>query len=225
MRAQQDISTTKENTMLNDTYEAASFDELIFENAETMDLLEQYATGGRYGNVLLHGSCGTGKTSAAKVIAQSSLSNVESLVHEYNGAEFERANFKSIKNELNWHRLNGEQYGYTIINELDILTPQLQHEVRAVMDEFGGRAGFIFTTNNLHNIQPAIKSRCEVVEITQLSANAVLNRAKYILAQEKVVIADAKLLAAIATCNGDMREIIRTLENVVLQLRRKRKAA
>ena len=211
--------------MLNDTYEAASFDELIFEDAKTRDLLEQYATGERYGNVLLHGTCGTGKTSAAKVIAQSSLSNDESLVHEYNGAEFERANFKSIKNELNWHRLNGEQYGYTIINELDILTPQLQHEVRAVMDDFRGRAGFIFTTNNLHSIQPAIKSRCEVVEITQLSANAVLRRAKYILAQENMIIADAKLLAAIATCNGDMRQIMRTLENIVLQLRRKRKAA
>lgn len=210
--------------MLNDKYKATSFDELIFENAATRDLLEQYAAGERYGNVLLHGTCGTGKTSAANVIAQNSMNDVESVVHEYNGAEFERANFKRIRNGLNWQRLNGEQYGYTIINELDILTPQLQHEVRAVIDDFRGRAGFIFTTNNLHNIQPAIKSRCEVVEITPLSANAVLNRAKYILAQENVVIADAKLLAAIATCNGDMREIIRTLENIVLKLRKKKAA-
>lgn len=211
--------------MLNDTYEAANFDGLIFEDAKTRDLLEQYATGDRYGNVLLHGRCGTGKTSAAKVIAQRSLSNFESPVCEYNGAEFEGANLKRIRNGLNWQRLNGEPYGYTIINELDILRPQLQHELRAVMDDSRGRAGFIFTTNNLHNIQPAIKSRCEVVEILSLSANAVLMRAQYILAQEDVIIEDAKLLVALASCNGDMREIIRTLENIVLRLRKGRKAA
>ena len=61
--------------MLNDTYEAATFDELIFEDAGTRDLLRHYATGGRYGNVLLYGACGTGKTSAASVIAQSSMSD------------------------------------------------------------------------------------------------------------------------------------------------------
>ena len=207
--------------MLNDTYEAASFDELIFEDAKTKDLLEQYATGERYGNVLLHGNCGTGKTSAAKVIAQSSLGDVAS---EYNGAEFEPANINRIRNGLNWQRLNDERYGYTIINELDILKPQLQHQVRAVMDDLGNRAGFIFTTNNLHSIQTAIKSRCEVVEFTQLSANAVLNRAKDILAQENVKISDAKLLTALATCNGDMREIMRTLERIVLKVRKKKAA-
>jgi len=211
--------------MLNNKYKPTNFGDLIFENAETRDLLEQYATGARHGNVLLYGAYGTGKTSAAKVVAQSSLSNGASAVDEYNGAEFERANFKRIKNGLQWYKIKGEPYGYTIINELDILSTQLQNELRAVMDDFGSDAGFIFTTNNRHNIEPAILSRCQSVEIAPLSANAMLSRAKYILKQENLTVADDKLLAALATCNGDMRETIRTLEDITLRLNKKQKAA
>lgn len=211
--------------MLRNKYEPTTFNELVFSDAAKRDTLEQYATGERYGNLLLHGTCGTGKTTAAKVIAQSSMIDIGSIIDEFNGAEFERKKFKRIKSGWDWQRLYGAQYGYCIFNELDMLSPQLQNEVRAAMDEFRGNAGFIFTTNNLHYVQAAIRSRCEVVEIAPITAGAMFNRAKYILAAENVAVDDKKLLAALATCKGDMREIERTLENIVQQLRKKKKAA
>lgn len=211
--------------MFNNKYEPTTFNELVFTDAVTRFLLEQYATGGRCGNVLLHGTYGTGKTTAANVIVKSAMKDSDWSTDEYHGAELNSKSFKRIIGGWDWQIANGAKYGYCIINELDMLMPLLQNEVRALMDNYKGIAGFIFTTNNLHNVQTAFKSRCEVVEIEPLTAASMLNRAKYILTAEGVTVDDKKLSTALATCDGDMRNIERTLENIVLRIRIKQQKA
>jgi replication-associated recombination protein RarA len=208
--------------MFGNTYEPTTFDELIFEDDNTRKTLAEYAAGRRAGNILLHGPYGSAKSTVARMIANESRTcadaNFDFGVDILNGANFESKRLPHIKR--NW-LLSGQKYAYAVIDEFDLVGNQKQSDVRMLMDDQGGKNGFIFTTNHLHRIDGAIESRCHVLKLPQLSPKALLPLCKRILVGEAITLADQDILKAIDHEKGDLRRVLRQLEHIVQEVRQR----
>jgi replication-associated recombination protein RarA len=202
--------------MFGNTYEPTTFDELIFEDDNTRKTLAEYAAGHRAGNILLHGPYGSAKSTVARMIATESRTCADAIfdfgVDILNGANFESKRLPQIKH--NW-LLSRQKYAYAVIDEFDRVSDSKQSDVRMLMDDQGGKNGFIFTTNHLHRIDGAIESRCHVLKLPQLSPNALLPLCKRILVGEAITLADEVILKAIQHEKGDLRRVLRQLEDLV----------
>jgi replication factor C subunit 3/5 len=114
--------------------------------------------------------------------------------------------------------LSGQAYAYAVIDEVDLLQSNDQSKLRALMDKYRGDHGFVFTTNNLHRVDGAIKSRCDVIEMPALTADTLLPLCKGILAQEGHQIDDQLILCVLQHAKGDIRTALKQLEEVIDQI-------
>lgn len=198
-------------------YAPKLFAELVFENDVTRKKLEQYALGQRTHNILLHGPYGSGKSAVAQVIAAQSRDVsagwFENLPHDtFNGAEFFADSLKRVENGWN---LSGQPFAYAVIDEFDMVHWTVQAKTRAVLDKYLGRHGLILTTNFLRHVDAAIQSRCDVIEMPAMSANALVPMCQRILTSEQVALSDAQVEQLITSRNGDLRGVLRYLERLV----------
>ena len=203
--------------MFAQQYAPKLFADLIFENDVTRKRLEQYASGQRTNNILLHGPYGSGKSAVAQVIATQSRDEdagwFENLPHDtFNGADFTADLLQKI--ERGWN-MSGQRFAYAVIDEFDLVHWTVQAKTRALMDTYLGRHGLILTTNFVQHVDAAIQSRCEVVEMPALSTLAVLPLCQRILKSEGVALSDDKVERLISSENGDLRRVMRQLESLV----------
>ena len=216
--------------MFNQKYLPTRFGELVFQNDIVRAKLENYASGKRKGNLLLYGPYGTGKSTAARIIAETSPKNKEALFTEdvdaINCSRFKQDSAKLVTFamiERSW-QFSGQKYPYAVLDEFDLLSKAQQDSVRDMMDRNEDRSGFILTTNHLQRIDGAIQSRCEVVELPQLDPAALFAGSQRILAAEGVEISDEIVLEMASNCQGSWRSFLRELEAVVEGIRAKKAA-
>jgi replication factor C subunit 3/5 len=216
--------------MFDQKYSPTQFEELIFQNDIVKARLEKYASGKRKRNLLLYGPYGTGKSTAARVIADTSPEKKGALftlgAEAVNCSRFkpdsdQPMTLANIKTNL---LFSGKKYPYAVLDEFDILTQGQQDSVRDMMDRTLGRSGFILTTNYLHRIDGAILSRCDVVELPALDPSALVAGSQRILAAENVIISDKSVLDMASNSQGDWRSFLCELEAVVEGIREKRVA-
>lgn len=123
---------------------------------------QQFVDQGNIPNLILSGSAGTGKTTAAKamleqlgcdyiVINGSMEGNIDTLRH-------------TIKDFASSVSFSGGRK-YVILDEADYLNPQsTQPALRNFMEEFSKNCGFILTCNFPNRIIEPLQSRCSKVE-------------------------------------------------------------
>ena len=216
--------------MFDQKYSPTRFAELVFQNDIVKAKLEKYASGKRKGNLLLYGPYGTGKSTAARVIADTSPENKGALftlgIEAVNCSRFKPDSDQPMtlaKIKTNW-QFSGKKYPYAVLDEFDILIQGQQDSVRDMIDRNLGSSGFILTTNHLHRIDGAIKSRCDVVELPALDPSALVAGSQRILAAENVTISDKSVLDMASNSQGDWRSFLCELEAVVEGIREKKVA-
>lgn len=207
-------------------YEPKIIDELTIEDAATKQRLQDYADGLRTGHILMQGPQGTGKSSAANVIAQTRTgSDLEAFTEPFEGATFTQSDFDKILNEWSWQSIHGVEVPVTVINEVDLLSPALLEQLKAFLDDHGQIGQIIVTTNNPHKLSPAQKDRFDVIELPSLSPDAFAPRIRKILESEGVIVSDTYLQVFMDTTNGSWRDALAAAEDMVLESKRKRKRA
>ena len=113
-------------------------------------------------NLILSGSPGVGKTTAARAI----LEQIGSTYMFINGSEESGIAVlrTKIKNFASTVSLEGGKK-YLILDEADYLNPQsTQPALRGFIEEFHKNCGFILTCNYKNRIIPALQSRCSVID-------------------------------------------------------------
>lgn len=199
------------------------WDDLIFADMDNEAELRRYADGRSYGNILLHGPYGSGKTATAKVIAASSA-----------GVTVDACNLDiaELKDNLDarvavW--AEGGRFGYTrwqygsnhpyaICNEIDEFPRELQLKLRGIMDSL--RIGrFIFTTNRLDQVDGGLIDRCNVYQLLVPPATAWATRAVSICAAEGLSVTTEEIVAMLDEAGGSIRATIRSLERLVLGMK------
>ena len=121
--------------MFNQKYLPTRFGELVFQNDIVRAKLENYASGKRKGNFLLYGPYGTGKSTAARIIAETSPKNKEALFTEdvdaINCSRFKQDSAKLVTFamiERSW-QFSGQKYPYAVLDEFDLLSKAQQDSV------------------------------------------------------------------------------------------------
>lgn len=129
--------------------------------------------------ILLHGSPGTGKSTAAKVILREKMGDYFDPMNyiiinasDDRGLDYIRNQFK----QMSAVKAVGTDKRGIVVDEADGLTPAAQDALRGIMEEYADNVIYIFTCNDVSKIKPAIKSRCLVYEFKPISPRDGMHR-------------------------------------------------
>lgn len=199
-------------------YIPKDFDDLIFPDSNTRQRIWEFSHNRRHNSLILHGPYGTAKSTTARLIARTRADGAEHGSDDFLRAhDIDQATFTRISNTQTVQRLAGVKMPITIIDEIDQVDSKLQYRLRWELDMHADRGCFVFTTNKLHNVDPGVVDRCDVVELPAANTDHWRERARWILEQEEVRVSDAKLSALLSTCDGSIRDLMRALEDLVLR--------
>jgi len=210
-------------------HEPRTLQDFIFEDPDTRDRLQEFATNLRDGNIILYGTFGTGKSKLAKTIIEARVPKSSTRLDEYevsvHAQHFIGATFQD-KFFPKWNIQSVSAHKpYCVLEEVDQLNATLQHSLRGFIDEYSHVGCLIMTTNNLHAVDGGIRSRSECFEIPLAKPALWLSRARTILNTEGVTVSDDKLKALLTETEGSIREILRTLETTCLRKKAMQKAS
>lgn len=155
-----------------DKHAPRSVGDLVIENERTRQRLEDYATGDRNRHMIMHGPKGTGKSSAARVIAEQRCTVVgtQAPFSMRNGAKMTAADFEAILNEWQWQQVCGVEHPVTIIEEVDKLSAHMRDLLQGFIDEYGKHGQIIATSNNLDGLSHAQADRFDQVKMPAIGA-------------------------------------------------------
>jgi len=199
-------------------YAPKTFGDLIFPDASTKQRVWEYANNERHDSLILHGPYGTAKTTTARIVDKTrATSDDYNNFSFYKGCDMTFDSFDHIHNDQTLLRLSTMEMPVTIIDEVDQIPPEIQYKLRWEVDMRGDQGCFIFTTNKLHNVEKGLVDRCDVIELPAVNTDHWFDRARWMLEQEGVRISDAKLKALLDTCDGSIRDLLRTLQDAALR--------
>ena len=207
--------------MLNDEmlwgqkYRPRTVSDTILPN-ELKDTFQEFVNQKNVPNLLLSGSPGTGKTTAAKAM----LEEVDCDYIVINGSL--NGNIDTLRNDIKSFAsavsLSGGRK-YVILDEADYLNPNsTQPALRNFMEEYSKNCGFILTCNFKNRIIEPLHSRCGVVEFKipkqdkPKLAKSFFQRVKEILDKENIEY-DQKVVASLVQKHfPDFRRTINELQ-------------
>lgn len=200
-----------------------NLNDLVFADKATRQRIDDYANGTCDGHILLHGPFGTGKSTVARMIAEQRLQAFPNARPEVlHASQITKAKMVTIQNQLGngWNTMIGVDRAMTVIDEIDQVAKPEQHSLRDVMDKCANDQSYIFTTNELHNVDRGLADRCEDIEIPSIDSVQWRSRADQILKAEGVVLAPDDLKQLLALSGSSIRDLMRLLEEQVIAFKR-----
>jgi replication-associated recombination protein RarA len=191
--------------------------EVVFASESSRALIEAVAQGEIDGNVILHGPNGTGKSTAANLLAHA-LGGADSMVETKDFSTV--LTMPDIKDYLqrcvNVAKFTTSKKYFLIWHEFDNAKAN-PHALWTALDDLGTDVMLILTTNNFIKIHPSVRSRCYAVDMPALKATDVLPRAQWILAQEGLSLARDQLLSYLQPqqVSGDLRKYFGELDKLL----------
>lgn len=201
----------------NRKYQPKKVGDLVISKPHTRQRIAEYASGVRDDNLILHGPRGTGKSTAAQVIAEARCGDTD-LVCSYTGADFTTDCFDRILNDWSWQRLNGVKLPTVIIDEIDQIKPIDQHRMRSFVEQHDW-GSIIGTTNKRYEMDKPLVDRFDSVELPAVDVDAWVKRACEIFTAEGVEHSPEKARKVIATTDGSIRDTLRAIRDYVITKR------
>jgi replication factor C small subunit len=189
-------------------------------------------------NLLFSGPAGTGKSSAAEVVARELFGDVwggnftelnasnifeqgrkyleasRSLARFYDERKGVLDNFKLIMNRLAGIAPLAAPYRILFINEADALTQDAQQALRRTIERYNRTCKFILATERLSQVIIPIRSRCLPLHFTQLPAETVLAHLRKIATNEGFPLSDERCRSIARLSEGNLRRALTLLQIV-----------
>lgn len=202
-------------------YAPTTFGDLIFPDSNTRQRLWEYGNNKRHGSLIFHGPYGTAKTTTARLLDTMRAGDAEFgetaffRAFDLNDKDFD---FLQIRNVRSLQRLAGVKMPLSIVDEVDQVENKHQYKLRWELDMHSDEGCFVFTTNQIHRVDPGLVDRCDVIELPAANTDHWFERARWIMDQEQVNISDAKLKSLLNTCDGSIRDLLRALEDASIRM-------
>ncbi|MFN3226626.1 MAG: AAA family ATPase [Hyphomicrobiales bacterium] len=204
-------------TKLEDKYAPVTFDELVFSNVSDARKARQFAEGERTGHLLLHGPYGTGKSAAAKVIAQLRCGSFYPNGPDvFRGEEVDDTQVNAIDNTHTLQRIGGVKHPLVLVDEIDRCKVPHQRHFSYHYDQYKHLGCMVFTTNKLWEVDGGLRDRCTLIDMPSINVAQWYDRANWILEQEGVSLPPAKLNAMLHTNVATVRKLFQVLEGIIL---------
>lgn len=199
-------------------HEPTCFNDLVFHDLAVKQLLREYAQGKRTEHLILHGSFGSGKSSAARMIRKEVAGPADEaqIPEPINGrTDKKRKDWRDLHADLRLQLLSGMP-PIMQIDEVDRFKPDLRSKLYATLQS-GQPGTLIMTTNNVGDLYDWFCARCVVVHVEVPQGIDYLARSQAILKAEGHVVCDAAVKAALSHFHGSLRDLTRFLETQVLR--------
>jgi replication factor C small subunit len=192
-------------------YRPKSIDDYVFRDSMQRDQMQSWIKSGSIPHLLLSGSPGTGKTSAAKMLVN------ELDINPYDILEINASRERGI-DEVRDRITNFicmipfGSFKVVFLDEADALTPAAQSALRGVMEEYHDTSRFILTANYPNRIIPAIHSRCQGFHIEKIDMVEYTARVATILMSENINFDLDTLDNYVKVSYPDLRKCINLLQ-------------
>ena len=211
------------HTVWTQKYEPKTLDEMVL-NPAIRRKLENVLSDPK--NLILHGSTGLGKGTFVRIFLNETAANaMEINASDETGIEVVREKVKFFVLTGNVHRFfeeknedirnKHEKYNYLkfmILNESENLSKQAQASLRDLVETQERFCKFIFMTNDINKIDPALKSRCAVIEIKDPPKDDIEKHMENILSKEGIKFERGILCSYIQKYYPDMRKIVKEVQ-------------
>lgn len=206
----------------SEKYQPQNLGQCLYPDQATEDIIKDYAANATASNLILHGPMGTGKSLMAKLIADELLEKRAAWWDRFQGTRLKT----SAKLDEVIHSLEKLSYKSCfigdrrlfIIEEFDQIKLDSQLAFSYLMDTAGMQ--FIFTTNEVQNIEKRILSRAQVCHISGATQQDMLKLAQHVVSSEGVTATQAELTKLTVSAAGNVRDLMLDLEALVLSKRK-----
>ncbi len=210
-------------------YRPKNFSEVVGQNVIVQTLKNSIINNSINHAYLFSGPRGTGKTSMAKIFANTV--NCENIVNgeKCNNCVFCTQNKSDDIMEIDAASNNGVdeirelrnkvslvpsvgKYKVYIIDEVHMLTVGAFNALLKTLEEPPAHAIFILATTEPHKIPLTILSRCQRFDFKKIPENVIFDRLNDIANKENINITKEAIMEIALTCDGGMRDAISMLD-------------
>uniref|UniRef100_A0A6C0EG40 AAA+ ATPase domain-containing protein n=1 Tax=viral metagenome TaxID=1070528 RepID=A0A6C0EG40_9ZZZZ len=194
----------------------------ILSNDHVVNTFKQYVKKQYIPHLLLHGPCGTGKTSIIYATAHElygeyfDIMTLEINASEERGIEVVRTKIKEFVTMKNLMFNEFKLFKLVILDEADSMTLDAQSMLRRLMEDYTSNARFCLTCNKLKNIDPAIQSRCTVFRFSPLNKKDIEKKVKDIAVKRSINVTPDGVNTIIKIANGDMRKVLNIFQSTYM---------
>lgn len=199
-----------ENTLWVEKYRPKNLEDYVG-NDSLKKSFSYYIKANDIPHLLLHGGPGGGKTTLAKIVANT--------IADGNYLYINASDENSVDTVREKIRLFSSTAGFggikiVILDEADFTTQNFQAALRNVMETFSKNTRFILTCNYVSKIIDPIQSRCQLFNVSPPSKKEIAILASDILTKESIEF-NTKALANIVNATfPDIRKLINTLQKL-----------
>jgi replication-associated recombination protein RarA len=212
-----------------------TFDDMIWPNPETREIVEVACLPGKPLNLLFHGDPGTGKTTTMRLLVSTSMRILNPDVSEDEIESCIRGDSRWITDESgygvtilgdmdHWSQVvpyNGFGRKWLLIDEIDNMKPDAQGKLKTLMDRLGGRGVQVLaTTNHKHRVEPGVADRFRAVQLDNIPFEAISAWVTSWVAREGLSpLAPTRLRQMITSANCSVRRVQNDLDVYARQCR------
>jgi len=182
-------------------------------NTEVVDYFNHCISTNTLNHLLLYNAkSGTGKTSAAKILANSLDSDVMYInASDENSVDTVRDRIKTFASANSFKR-----WKIIILDEFSYFTPNAQSALNAIMETFSKSTRFILTCNYVEKVLPSIQSRCTCFHLESPSKPLIAKRIVHILKTEGITFKPEDVATMVNRNYPDQRSIINEVQRAAI---------
>lgn len=177
-------------------------------NEHLKEKVKGYIENGDVPHLLLYGRAGTGKTTLAKLIVNSTNCDYMLInASDERGIDIIRNKVRTFASTVGF-----KDNKIIILDEFDYMTNDAQASLRNLMEAFSKHCRFILTCNYVEKVIEPIQSRCQTFQIVPPTKKDVAIQISKILVSEDIKFEVRDLVPIIDAGYPDIRKIINTCQ-------------